>query len=164
MSARANIKAESLVLTIEFRKVMQPDVSTFFRDKIQAHMAFLFERGFRLAENKVTNTPTLVEFVLLARNVAIILSLDRREKTTGLYVAKLRDGEITKRGEVGYYGDLCAYLRKYCAFRGSIAGGMSSRDLSKLSLEQRIDQDLRLYASALCTHAPRIINDLEDFG
>jgi hypothetical protein len=141
----------------------QTNIAALLLDQVKMKFRFLIECGFHFLEDETVNTPTLVEITLSGKKVALIVSFDCREQTTSLYVAKVRDGRITHRGEGGYYGDFSAYLRQYCRFRGSISDGMTIKQLQTLSLQERIRRDVLVYAKTIQAYAPRIVNDVEDF-
>jgi hypothetical protein len=141
----------------------QSEIAKYIHNEVETHFEFLIERGFHFLESEHVDSPTLIEFTLTAIKVAIVVSFDLREQAVSLYVASIRDGQLTRRGEGGYYGELCSYLRKYNNYRGSISDGIALSMLQTMSIQDRIKRDIRVYAEAIHTHAPRILNDTEDF-
>ena len=139
------------------------DISALLRRGIEKHFGFLFAQGFHFLDGEAEDGPVLVSLALAATQVAIIVYFDRREPDVQLDVAKVSNGRITHRGQGGYYDYLSAYLRRFCGFRGSVLGSMTPEKSRSLSLWEWIERDIGAYARILQTHAPRIIDDTEDF-
>jgi hypothetical protein len=128
------------------------------RQMAEEHFGSLLARGFRFIEGGASDGPTLAIVLLAGTKVALRLSYDRRDRACDLRVAKMEDDPADLSGM-----DLGTYLRVYCGYRGGYSDGMTPAQLKALTEKDRLARDVRWYAGIIQAHAPRIMDDSEDF-
>lgn len=124
----------------------------------EEHFAFLLSRGFRFLPEGSSDQPVLMVVMIAARNVGILFIYDRRDRRIGLEVAKMGGDPAAPQS-----WDLDTYLRTFCGYRGGYSDGMTADQLKALSPRARLARDMRWYAGIIQTHAPRVVDDTEDF-
>ena len=113
---------------------------------------------FRFVEEAASDSPTLAEIVLAAKNVALLFSYDRRDRMCDLRVAKMEGDPANLFG-----WDLATYLRDFCGYRGGLSDGLTRTQYKKLAQIEHLVRELRWYASIIHAHAPSIVDDTETF-
>lgn len=124
----------------------------------EEHFAFLLSRGFRFLPEGSSDQPVLKVVMIAAKNVGILIIFDVRDRTIDLEVAR-----VTGHLANVQTWDLDTYLRTFCGYRGGYSDGMTVNQLKTLSPRARLARDVRWYAGILQMHAPRIVEDTEDF-
>jgi hypothetical protein len=126
---------------------------------VQESFERLIQKGYRIVEDSVCESPTQVLLELVGKNVGLRFSLDMRDGVIDLYVTKAVNGRSAKRGSGAYFDRLTGYLReRRLPFKTTGCSQSGS-----LSLEDRIKLDVRAYAEVILNSAPAIADDTESF-
>ena len=129
-----------------------PDSPTFIAE-VERIFSFLAGTGFTVSERADTSLTAGVTFQ--GANVAVSLSLDRRDTCVDCYVTRVVGGHLVKNNVAGgYWGDLSAFLIKHRGYRGAFKEFKIVDD----SLEW-YQAGLQRFAGALKNLAPDIVED-----
>lgn len=132
-----------------------PDSKSFFKE-IECAFSFLRPAGFEFPESGKESTPTYDSILILGKNVAFAVSLDRRDECIDFYIARVKDGEVI-RNDVpgGYWGHFHGFVVKNRKYRGAFSEfrGASHKDEETFSIS--------VYANALKALAPDAAMDSE---
>ena len=132
-----------------------PNSQTFNSD-VERTFAFLCVNGFSVADR--TDTSLIAGVTFQGSNVAVSLSLDRRDPCVDCYITRVRDGRLI-RNDVpgGYWGPLHGFLVKHRGYRG----GFKEFKIESEPLEW-YQLNLMIYAAALKSLTPDIVQDSSD--
>lgn len=129
-----------------------PDSQTFNSD-VEREFEFLSDRGFSITDR--TDTAHTAGVTFMGDNVAVSLSLDRRDSCVDCYVTRVVDGRLARNNVPGgYWGHLHGFLVKHRGYRGAFKEFQVEDD----SLEW-YQRDLRRYAAAIRDLTPDISDD-----
>lgn len=127
---------------------------------VQENFRSLLESGYRIVGESIRETPTQAGLELVGSNVGLRFSLDIRDGVVDLYVTKAVKGRAAERGSGEYFDRFTGYLRERRLPWETTRG----RQKAPVSLEERIQSDIRAYAEIVANSAPAIANDSETFG
>lgn len=132
---------------------MKLPYSHTFNSEVERTFAFLADNRFTVSERVDTSLTAGVTF--RGTNVAVALSLDRRDTCIDCYLTRVVDGGLTKNDVPGgYWGHLSDFLRKHRSYRGAFKEFKVQDD----SLEWYQSGLLR-FAGALKNLAPDVVQD-----
>lgn len=130
------------------------DVSSeVFNSTVEKELSFLLTNGFRVSERTDTSLTAGVQFV--GSNVAIDITLDRRDESIDCYLSKIKNGIIVRNNEPGgYWGHFHGFLVQRRSYRASFKE-FRPNDKNKDEYVLLI----KMYANAMKALAPDIISD-----
>jgi len=140
------------VLFDVLQEMKMPDSQTFNSD-VERTFSFLSDNGFSVTDR--TDTPLTAGVTFQGSNVAVSLSLDRRDPCVDCYITRVSDGRLM-RNDVshGYWGPLQGFLIKNRGYRG----GFKEFKIESEPLEW-YQRNLEIYAAALRSLTPDIVQD-----
>lgn len=128
--------------------------SAVFNATVEKEFAFLLENGFRVPQGGRTDTSLTAGVQFIGRNVAVEVSLDRRDECVDCMVSRVEKGKIKHSDEPGsYWGHLHGFLVKHRGYRGSF------KEFRPDDKNEAYVLEIRMYANALRSLAPDIAND-----
>lgn len=129
-----------------------------FNDAVEREFAFLRENGFKIPGNEIVDTPLGARVLFLGRNVAVELSLDRRDEVIDCMISRVQKGALVRNDAPGgYWGHLHAFLVRNRHYRGSFKEFRTHDEIDKPYV-----REIRKYANALKALAPDIVADSAD--
>ncbi len=125
---------------------------------IEEQFAFLLARGFHLLPARSSDQPVLVVVMIAAKRVGLLFSYDRRDGVIDVEVESMADARVPPCS-----WNLDTYLRTFCGYRGGYSDGITIKHLQSLEAQPRLERDIRWYAGIIRAHAPRVVDDTEEF-
>ena len=129
-----------------------------FNSTVEERFSFLKDNGFVVENKDREDAPLTAGVTFRGENVAVSISLDRRDSCIDCYLSRIKDGkEIRNNVEGGYWGHFHAFLVKHRGYRGSFREFRRDGDD-----EDWHEVEVIKYARALKSLAPDVVTDSKD--
>ena len=143
--------------TLRSEEMNQPS-SQAFNATVEERLSFLKENGFIVRNEDREDTTLTAAVTFRGQNVAVCISLDRRDSCIDCYLSRVKDGkEIRNNVEDGYWGHFHAFLVKHRGYRGSFREFKNDEDIGAWH-----ELEVVKYARALKKLAPDVVSDSKE--